>query len=493
MLNNKLFLILGDQLFQINKNIEAADFVMIESRQICERFNYHKQKLTFVLACMREHRDLLIQSGLNVNYYDLKQQKNFEEVFAELSKIYDEIVFHEISDKAFSSFINSLSNQYFKKVLVLESPQFLTSKADFQLYLSSKKSKRLLLNDFYIWQRKRLNLLLDKGGDPLGGSWNYDADNRKKLPKSLDLRPAYISKPTSNYFDARQIILEYYPNNPGVVEDLWLPTNYQQAQDLMQDFFVNRLADFGTYEDSLSDRCPFLFHSTLSPVINNGLLTPNFVLQKLLEFCDSHPNFVTLYLNSVEGFVRQIIGWREWVKGLYDNKYSTELTRYNFFEAKNNLTPDFYFQKLVLDARNTSTVQNLPLQLALEKVEKYGYNHHIERLMVLGNWMLLNEFEPIQCYQWFMEMYIDAYDWVMVPNVFGMALFADGGIFATKPYIAGGNYLKKMADYKISKEIEDLWTNKFWEFLLKHKAVLKSNPRLAMLISSREKKLNVNL
>ena len=481
-MNKKLFLILGDQLFKSNKNLQNVDFVMVESREICNRFSYHKQKLTFILACMREHRDFLKKEKLVVNYYQLKEQKIFEEVLIELSKKYTEIQFYDISDKGFSRFINGLANLYFDKVSILENPQFLTTKKDFTGHIATK-NKRLLMNDFYIWQRRRLNLLLDKNGNPLGGDWSYDADNRKKLPKNQSVPNFYQPVPTQNYLESRDIILQFYPNNPGLIDDLWLPTNYVQAEELLQDFLNNRLANFGDYEDALSDRDPFLFHSVLSPLINNGLLTPDLVLSKLFETCEANPKLLTNHLNSVEGFVRQIIGWREWIKGMYDNKYSEDLTQYNFFKAANDLTQDFYFEK------SSHLDNNLPLQVALDKVERYGYNHHIERLMVLGNWMLLSEVEPIQCYKWFMEMYVDAYDWVMVPNVFGMALFADGGIFATKPYVAGGNYLKKMSDYKISKEVEKLWTDKFWDFLLKHKPVFKANPRMAMLITAKENKL----
>lgn len=490
-MNKKLFLVLGDQLFNTNKDLQGVDFVMVESREICTRFNYHKQKLTFTLACMREHRDLLKKENLNVNYYELREQKSFEEVLVELAEKYTEIAYYDISDKSFSRMINELAQKYFKKVSILENPQFLTSKQDFADYIATK-NKRLLMNDFYIWQRKRLNLLIYTDNNPLGGSWSYDEDNRKKLPKNEGIPGIYIPKPTQNYSDARNTILEFYPNNPGKIEDLWLPTNHEQAEELLQDFLLNRLAKFGDYEDALSDRDPFLFHSNLGPVINNGLLTPGFVIKELFKFCDSNPELLENHLNSVEGFVRQIIGWREWIKGMYDNKYSENITKYNFFEAKNDLTKDFYFEKTPPFIWNKPVVVNTPLKLALDKVERYGYNHHIERLMVLSNWMLLNEFEPMQCYTWFMEMYVDAYDWVMVPNVFGMGLFADGGIFATKPYVAGGNYLKKMSDYKIAKEVEELWTNKFWNFLLKHKSVFKSNPRMAMLITSKENKMKLD-
>ena len=228
-MNKKLFLILGDQLFQSNKSLVGVDFVMVESRQICERFNYHKQKLTFVLGCMREHRDYLVSCGKTVNYYQLNQSKSFEEVMVDLAKDYDILEFYEISDKGFSAIIVELANRYFVAVNILENPQFLTTKKDFKAYIETK-NKRLLMNDFYIWQRKRLNLLLNEDGSPLGGKWNYDEDNRQKLPKNQSIPQVYCPIPTQNYLEARDTVREFYPNNPGQIQELWLPTNHQQAQ-----------------------------------------------------------------------------------------------------------------------------------------------------------------------------------------------------------------------------------------------------------------------
>lgn len=484
--NKKLFLVLGDQLFYQNKNLKECDFLMIESRNICDRFNYHKQKLTFILGGMRNYRDFLSQNGFFVNYFDLEVKMDFTQAFLDLSSKYLEISFFEIADKKFSAFINDLAKKYFKKITILENPQFLTTKQEFTSYLLEKSQKRLQMGDFYIWQRKRFNLLLGKDGKPLGGKWTFDEENRKKLPKNLQIPILFKPNPNSNYLSAQLTVNKYFPNNPGINSELWLPTSFEEANCALDSFFENKLFLFGDYEDALSIGDPFLFHSVLSPIINNGLLTPVFVLDKLAEVLVKNPILLEKHLNSIEGFIRQIIGWREWIKGMYDNKYGQDLEEYNFFNAKNPLPSYFYFQNNT-ELKENETV-NIPLKFALENLQKYGYNHHIERLMVIGNWMVLNEYDPIKCYNWFMEMYVDAYDWVMVPNVIGMALFADGGIFATKPYISGGNYLKKMANYSINLECEKLWTDKFWNFLMKNKSFFKTNPRMAMLISTREKK-----
>jgi deoxyribodipyrimidine photolyase-related protein len=237
----------------------------------------------------------------------------------------------------------------------------------------------------------------------------------------------------------------------------------------------------------------------LSVYMNNGLLTPRQVLQALDDFMRgkfgwgifnkvyseiSGEEIQKVNLNSIEGFIRQIIGWREWMKGLYDNIYAQDLRQYNFWNNNKSL-PDYFYSKSGFDELATS---NFPLWQSLQNLYDYSYNHHIERLMIFSNWFMLNEYDPQQCFDWFMEMYIDAYDWVMVGNVIGMGLYADGGIFATKPYICGGNYIKKMSDYPDSKIWDPIWTDLFWQFLLKHKDFFATNPRLNMLIVARLKR-----
>ena len=299
----KLFLILGDQLFQQNVELSNIDFVMIESSEICSRFKYHKQKLAFIFGCMREHRDFLRNNQKQIYYTRLEEQKEFETVLKTLSENYNSIEYYDISDKGFSKKINELAKTYFKNITIHENPQFLTTKNQFKEYLTTK-NKRLLMNDFYIWQRKRLNLLLDSDNNPVGGSWSYDANNRKKLPKAQAIPNHYKPIPTNNYLEARESVLEFFPNNPGLINDLWLPTNYEQAELWLKDFLENKLINFGNYEDALTNRDPFLFHSLLSPIINNGLITPQLVLEKLLEYCENNPSLITDNLNSIEGFVR---------------------------------------------------------------------------------------------------------------------------------------------------------------------------------------------
>jgi deoxyribodipyrimidine photolyase-related protein len=320
---------------------------------------------------------------------------------------------------------------------------------------------------------------LDQDGNSSFGKWSLDEENRKKLPKTelVDDRLKVYNSP--HEADVKKAIEVHFADNPCSAGALYFPINHSQAWALLEDFGQKYFAKFGDYEDALSARDPFLFHSTISPLLNNGLLTPQEVIEWTMK--QNHiPN------NSREGFIRQVIGWREWVNCLYWHVYDEDITKYNFFDNHTPL-PSYFWDQAELE----KIKYNTPLYNALTSVFEYGYCHHIERLMVLANWMTLNEYDPMECYKWFMTMFIDSYEWVMVANVFGMGLYADGGIFATKPYVAGGNYLKKMSDYasgKGNQDWEKIWTDKFWYFVLKHEKVFSSNPRMAMLISSRKKK-----
>jgi deoxyribodipyrimidine photolyase-related protein len=234
-----------------------------------------------------------------------------------------------------------------------------------------------------------------------------------------------------------------------------------------------------------------VYHSTLSSSLNYGLLTPLEVVQDILDISagiDLGDQSNAQLLHSTEGIIRQIIGWREWIKGLYDHVYTEEIEQRNFFEAKNPL-PEYWWK---LDSDDEEITDNAPLAYALEKTKRLAYNHHIERLMVIANWMTLKEYNPQECFKWFSSMYVDAFEWVMVPNVYGMGLFSDGGVFASKPYVASSNYIKKMSDYP-KGPWQEIWTKAFWDFLEKHQEHFVKQHRLGMLLKSHlNKKITKN-
>lgn len=486
-----MFLILGDQLFYDKiKIIKDHKILMIESKSLFSRFSYHKAKITYMLSCMREFRDYLISKNFDVNYFTVDNDQSFDKV---LKTITDKITLFEPSDKQFRLTLYKYFELYNIEFEVLDNPNFLTSNHDAQLYLEKNKDRQLKMQNFYIYQRNKLGILMvDK--KPFGNKYSFDEENRLKLPKNHDIKNNVIKFKTKNWTDAYNLTLENYANNPGEIENYsFYPLNFEQANIALDNFFDNRLDSFGDYEDALSDKDNFLYHSVLSPCINNGILNPSYILDRLNAYLIEKKQFsiynpetrANLKLNSIEGYIRQIIGWREWVKIMSEFVYKDKLKNYNFFGSYSKL-PE-YFWSLELDEKIP-----YPIFKTLSNLKKTGYNHHIERLMVLANFMTINTIDPMEMYNWFMSMYVDAYPWVMIPNVFGMGSFADGGIYASKPYISGGNYIKKMSDYKNSKEWEGAFTDKFWEFMMNNEKYFKSNYRLNMLIQARKRKINAN-
>jgi deoxyribodipyrimidine photolyase-related protein len=266
----------------------------------------------------------------------------------------------------------------------------------------------------------------------------------------------------------RQLVAARFADHPGRLDAAWLPTTHERAEAWLEDFLVNRFRDFGTYEDALTHRSPFVYHSALAPLLNIGLLTPGEVLERALD----HAARENVPLNSLEGFVRQILGWREFVHGVYHHYYQPMQAR-NIWNAGRKLTASWY----------DGTTGIAPLDHVIGKTLEYGWAHHIERLMIAANLMNLSGIEPLEVYRWFMEMFVDAYDWVMVPNVFGMGLTSEGGIFTTKPYICGSNYVRKMSDFQPGPWC-DVMDGLFWRFVANHETTLKANHRLAPMVAN---------
>jgi deoxyribodipyrimidine photolyase-related protein len=263
-----------------------------------------------------------------------------------------------------------------------------------------------------------------------------------------------------------------FSKNPGKNTGFFYPYNFKQAENWLNLFLETRFKLFGTYEDAISKNEPFLYHSLLSSSLNIGILTPKTVLDKSIDYAKNH----RIPLNSIEGFVRQIIGWREFMRAVYLLKGSIQRNS-NFFDNNNYITKEFYNGTTGID----------PVDNVIQRVISNAYVHHIERLMILGNFMLICEIHPTSIYQWFMDMFIDSYDWVMVPNIYGMSQYADGGIMTTKPYISSSNYIIKMSDYKKGKWC-DIWDSLFWRFIDKHQNFFKKNIRMRMLVFNWNKK-----
>ncbi len=466
-------IILGDQLFPVSFYVshKKIPIFMAEDLGLCTHYKYHKHKIIFFLSAMRTYRDELLGTGYEVSYHefsDVSFVKRLED-FLKKKKV-EKIYIPEIQDKFFEDELFRLFEKLKLSLEVLPSPMFLSTRENFKKYLS--KTKKPFMKTFYEGERKRLNILIDKHDKPEGGQWSYDLENRKKAPKNLDCKKP-ISPETSSHVKEVSIMVDrHFKDHPGRSANFWLPIDRAGAFQQLRHFIKHHLYHFGEYQDAITNRSPFLYHSVISPAMNAGLITPKEVIDEVLK---ARKKDADIPLASVEGFVRQVIGWREFVRGIYQN-FSEEEEKRNFFNHNRKLTKHWY----------EGTTGLPPVDDAIKKALDYGYCHHIDRLMVLSNVMLISEIHPHEVHRWFMEMFVDSADWVMGPNVYGMGQFSDGGIFATKPYFSGSNYVLKMSDYK-KGDWCDVWDGLFWRFISNNKNFFMKNHRLNMMVKLLEK------
>jgi len=474
---------LGNQLFPphtVPGEYRRDPVFMAEDMGLCTYVRHHKQKITLCLAAMRAHADELGGRGVEVHYQSLSPQNGPQLQATYETKLdgflrdhaVSELVVHEVEDKFFEQRLGALAERLGLRLTVLGSPMFLTTREQFADYLEQAGGKPFMA-DFYKHQRQRLDLLLEGGGQPRGGRWSYDDQNRKKLP--IDIRPPGVSwaKPTQHVRDLIPLVHERFADHPGDLSEAgwWLPTTRRQALAGLRDFLDERFARFGDYEDALSGRDPFLFHSVLSPAMNLGLITPDEIIDRAI----AHADETGVPLNSLEGFVRQIIGWREFVRGVYRH-FSEQQEQANHFGHERQMTEHWWRGDTGLP----------PLDDAIAKANRFGWCHHIERLMVLGNLMTLCGIEPKAAHDWFMCMFVDSSDWVMGPNVYGMGIFSDGGVFATKPYICGSNYIRKMSGDGRGDWC-DVLDGLYWRFIHQHRDAFAANARMAMPVRALDK------
>lgn len=355
------------------------------------------------------------------------------------------------------------------EIVLHSSPNFLTPPEFLVTHLASKKKP--FMAKFYEQQRKRMDVLLTADGSPQGGKWSFDTENRAKLPKGHV--PAAEPRQRANAFteEAAAYVSKKFPGNPGSLKRFRWPVTRPAAEAWLDRFLDERLAAFGLYEDAISTEFSYIYHAGITPMLNIGLLDPQDVVDRTLAKAAA----ADIPMNSLEGFLRQIIGWREFMHGIYRHR-GTEIRRGNFWNFEQTLPAAFY------DASTGIP----PIDRVIRQLLDDGYCHHIERLMVLGNFMLLCRIRPDDVYRWFMELFVDSYDWVMVPNVYGMSQFADGGTFTTKPYISGSNYILKMSNEPKGDWCQ-VWDGLFWSFIGDHTPFFLKNPRLSMMARSWEK------
>ena len=445
---------------------------LVEEHLFFTQYLFHKEKLVLHRASMKAYEKYLLQNGFQVEYIEsthalhdcrlliahLAKQK-----CADISMIdpVDYLLMRRIKRACASNHI---------KLQVMESPSFLNTLSGTQNYFDTKK--KYFQTDFYTAQRKQRNLLLTPDGKPVGGKWTFDAENRSKFPKK-EIVPKLPASASNAYVEeAEAYVQKNFPNNYGAIyKDHLFAINFEDAQKWLDNFLAERFEKFGVYEDAIVQKESVLYHSVLSPMLNIGLLTPQQIINETLRVSAAK----NIPLNSLEGFIRQIVGWREFIRLVYEREGTKQRTT-NYWKFKRKIPTSFW----------TGDTGIAPIDNTIKKILKTGYAHHIERLMVLGNFMLLCEFDPDEVHKWFMEMFIDAYDWVMVPNVYGMTQFADGGLMTTKPYISGSNYLMKMSDYE-KGSWQPIWDGLFWRFMHVHRRFFLQNPRIGMLVKTFDK------
>ena len=470
--------ILGDQLLAQHPALVAAKAItskanirvlLIESRARLQKHPYQRKKLVLLLSAMRHYAESLKAAGFLVDY----QQANS---FAAGLQMH--VVSHQpeqLLTMAASSYAGrewqqtKLSAMINVPVTVLPNTQFLVGRHN--PIPNPEANKRYVMEHFYRSMRRHFDILMTPAGNPTGGQWNFDKDNRKPLPKKLS-PPADPLFPPDEI--TRQVMaeVEALPAGIGTTANFSYAVTRIDALNAFAQFRQTRLADFGPYEDAMTRRSHSLYHSVLSPYLNIGLLEPLELVEAVVADYDAG----RAPINSVEGFVRQVIGWREFMYWQYWRQMPG-MTAQNAWAAHRPV-PDFFW---------TGQTEMACLNHILERVIETGYNHHIERLMVLSNFAMLTGLNPAAVNDWFLTLYVDAYEWVMPPNVIGMSLNADDGLTATKPYIASANYINKMSDHcsgchfnarKRHGENACPFNYLYWHFLIQHEGRLRANPRL---------------
>ncbi|MEM1083634.1 MAG: cryptochrome/photolyase family protein [Verrucomicrobiota bacterium] len=433
----------------------------------------HRQRLALHRASMQAYATELEKRGHQIRYLELPKGGKSDSLAvlrAGLPKSVKRIEVCDPHDDILQRRLQRFADERGIELQFHPSPAFL-SPDDFLEKHTGPRLKRPFMANFYKAQRQRMDILLDSDGSPHGGKWSFDADNRKRLPKGFEVPEIPATRRNEQVDEAIDWVAKRFPENPGSLDSFGWPVTRRAALAWLDGFLKERFADFGSYEDAISTEHRVIFHSVLTPALNIGLLTPQEIVDRALQ----HAETDNIPLNSLEGFIRQVIGWREFMAGIYRHR-GVEIRNGNYWKHRRPMPDAFY------DASTGIP----PVDDAIRRAVDHGYCHHIERLMILGNFMLLCRIDPDEVYRWFMELFIDAYDWVMVPNVYGMSQFADGGTFTTKPYLSGSNYVRKMSDYPKGDWCE-IWDGLYWSFIADHLDFFAGNHRLSMMARSWEK------
>lgn len=478
--------LLGDQLSPRISSLEGLQpsdcvVLMIESIKHCRRLPFHKQKLVLVWSAMRHFAEELRQFGYEVDYY--QAAPSFEDAFRHHIKHHGperlrmmESAEYGVTERLIQEAVkNGLSPE------TTPNTMFLSDTETFQRESAGKHSR--LMEAFYRKMRKRTGILMARG-KPVGGKWNYDAENRKRPSEGLEYPPIPMYAPDTITREIISFVEKEFPNHFGHADTFQWPVTREDAQRFCDDFLEHRLAQFGPYQDAMVLGQRTLFHSLLSPLLNVGLLEPLELCQRAeAAYLDGK-----VTLNSAEGFIRQILGWREYVYQVYHWRMP-DYAEMNYLETDAPI-PEFYWD---------GNTRMRCVREAIEALLENGINHHIQRLMITGNFALLAGLNPQKVNEWYWLAYVDAHEWVVTPNVLGMALYADGGILGSKPYAASANYINRMSDYcrrcpynarAVTGEDACPFNALYWDFLVRNEKKLRNNPRLALTYRNLDRRTN---
>lgn len=472
--------ILGDQLthgLASLRGVErsAARLLLMEVPEETTYVRHHKAKIVLILSAMRHFAEELRKDGWEVDYIYLDDPDNTGSFTGEVARAVERHAARsmrivEAGEWRIQKAIEGWQEQLGISVEILSDDRFICPLPDFFAWASSRRE--LVMESFYRQQRRRTGLLIEPDDTPTGGQWNFDKDNRAPPPKGRPLREPQRFPPDRITHDVIALVEGRFRHHFGTLDSFALPVTAEQARELLKDFVTERLPRFGTYQDAMLEGADFLYHSRLSTSLNCGLLTA-------LEVCQAAEAAYRrgeVPLNAAEGFIRQMIGWREYIRGMYWLEMPG-LSEVNFFENSRDL-PDFYWTGHTDMACCADSVRN---------TRDNAYAHHIQRLMVLGNFAMLAGIDPAQVADWYLVVYADAYEWVEHPNVLGMSQYADGGRLGTKPYAGSGAYINRMSNYckgcryDVKKRVgEDAcpFNALYWDFLDRNEKKLRGNRRL---------------
>ena len=487
----RLFLIMGDQisrdLASLRSAIAGEDIIVMgELAEEAGYVRHHKQKLILIFSAMRHFAQSLRDEGFDVHYQHYDQDNGAANFEALLTNAIDaqrtdkamEIVMTRASEYRVVQWQETYQAQSGHDVTLFDDDRFLATKDDFTAWAAGKKQLRMEF--FYREIRRKFNILLEDN-KPVGGQWNYDADNRKPPKSGLDIPPRTRFAPDRITSDIIALVEAYFDDHFGTSAGFEMAVTRDQALQVLDSFIKERLGNFGTYQDAMMVDEPFMYHAHIGAYLNIGLLTPLEVIKRVEQayYENNAP------LNATEGFIRQILGWREYIRGIYWH-FMPDYAAMNALDAHRSL-PSFFW-----DGKTEMTC----LSQSINQTIDYAYAHHIQRLMIIGNFSLLAGLSPKEVNEWFLIVYADAFEWVEMPNVSGMVLFADDGIVASKPYAAGGNYIDKMSNYckdchyNVKVKTGDTacpFNYLYWDFLYRHEQTLRGNPRLGMIYRTADK------